>query len=458
MHLSRRQTLKTLSCGFGYTAFSALASQAAGLEIAAGNSAPPDAAAGEMAARSPHFPATAKRVIFMFMRGGPSQMDMFDYKPELNRADGKSEGKGDPLFGSPYKFAKHGESGMWFSELMPELATCADDLCMIHSMQTDSSAHPLAMPQMHTGSFQFTRPSMGSWVLYGLGTENEDLPGFVTLNPSRVFGGPANFGSAFLPAAYQGARIGWEGKSLKNAGFRNVTNSRMPASLQREQLRMMEEFSGHYQDSAVDGVIESFELGARMQAVAPQVMDLADESEETLKMYGINDKMTDTFGRQCLLARRFAEAGVRFIELGDGSWDHHRNLRKGLPRECEQTDRPMAALLKDLKQRGMLDDTLVIWGGEFGRLPNLQYDSGRGHNADGFTMWMAGGGVKGGHVHGATDPLGRRAVDGAVHLHDLHATMLHLLGLDHERLTYRYGGRDFRLTDVHGNVVHPIIA
>ncbi len=445
---SRRQWLKTLSCGFGYTAFAGLAAEAAQRER------------GPMAPREGHFPARAKRVIFLFMRGGPSQMDTFDYKPELNSNDGKEIGKkkNKELFGSPWKFQQRGESGLWVSEVLPHMAGCADDLCVIRSMQTDSSAHPLAMPQMHTGSFQFTRPSIGSWVLYGLGTENQDLPGFISINPSRVFGGPANFGSAFLPAAYEGARIGWEGRSLKNAQFRNVGNDKIPRQVQRDQLELIQAMNGDYDESSVEGVIDSFELGARMQDAAPQVMDLSDESEQTLKMYGIDQKRTDNFARQCLLARRFAEAGVRFIELGHGSWDHHRNLESGLARRCEEIDQPFAALLKDLKQRGLLDDTLIVWGGEFGRLPELQYESGRGHNADGFTFVLAGGGARGGHAHGTTDEFGRKAIEDPVHLHDLHATILHLLGLDHEQLTYRYGGRDFRLTDVHGKVVDPIIA
>lgn len=445
---SRRQWLKTLSCGFGYTAFAGLAAEAAGRER------------NPLVPRPGHFPARAKRVIFLFMRGGPSQMDTFDYKPELNSKNGEKVGKNEDkeLFGSPWEFKQRGESGLWVSDALPHVADRADDLCVIRSMQTDSSAHPLAMPQMHTGSFQFTRPSIGSWVLYGLGTENQDLPGFISINPSRVFGGPANFGSAFLPAAYQGARIGWEGRSLKGAEFRNVGNDKIPRQVQRDQLELIQAMNGGYDEASVDGVIDSFELGARMQDVAPQVMDLSDESEQTRKMYGIDQKRTDNFGRQCLLARRFAEAGVRFIELGHGSWDHHRNLESGMTKRCEEIDQPFAALLKDLKQRGLLDDTLIVWGGEFGRLPELQYESGRGHNADGFTFVLAGGGARPGYAHGATDELGRKAVEDPVHLHDLHATILHLMGLDHERLTYRYGGRDFRLTDVHGKVVDQIIA
>lgn len=449
--LSRRTLLKSLACGFGYMAFASLATQAA------------QWTANPLAVRPPHFRPRARRVIFLFMRGGPSQMDTFDYKPQLNRDDGKKVGKKDVLFGSPWNFRQHGESGLWISELYPHLAACADDLCILKAMQTDSSAHPQAMPFLHTGSFQFTRPSIGSWVLYGLGTENQDLPGFITLNPSRVFGGPANYGSAFLPSSFQGTRIGWERRSLKDARFRNISNDTLPSDLQQEQLQLLQHMNrglseSHGNEDAIEGVIDSFELGARMQDVAPQVMDFSRESKSTLESYGIGQGRTDNFGRQCLLARRFAEAGVRFIELGHGGWDHHRNLEKGLAHRCEETDQPIAALLKDLKQRGLLEETLVLWGGEFGRQPELQYGSGRAHNSQGFTFWAAGGGIRGGLAYGETDEYGRKAVDKPVHIHDLHATVLHLLGLDHTRLTYRYGGRDFRLTDVHGKVVKDIIA
>lgn len=445
MPFSRRQWLKTASCGFGYTAFAGLAAEAA------------ERQRRPLAVQPTHFPAKAKRVIFLFMRGGPSQMDTFDYKPKLNEDHGKKLDEKTELFGSPWKFAQHGESGLWVSELLPHLAGCADDLCVIRSMQTDSSAHPQAMPLLHTGSFAFTRPSIGSWVLYGLGTENQDLPGFVTINPSRVFGGPANYGSAFLPAAYEGARIGWEGRSLKDAGFRNTSNERLPSGVQREQLRLLQSMNAGYDEASVDGVLDSFELGARMQDVAPEVMNVSEEASDTLELYGIGGKRTDNFGRACLMARRFAEAGVRFIELGHGGWDHHRNLESGLSRKCEEIDQPIAGLLKDLKQRGLLDETLVVWGGEFGRQPELQFGTGRGHNADGFTFFMAGGGSRGGYAHGATDEYGNKAVENPVHLYDLHASILHLLGLDHEKLTYRYGGRDFRLTDVHGTVIDALM-
>ncbi len=447
---TRREFLKSALCGFGYLAFASLATEAAAAQR------------NPLAPSAPHFRPRAKRVIFLFMRGGPSQMDTFDFKPQLNKDNGKTVNKDDELLGSPWPFHRYGESGLWVSDLFPHVAGHVDDLCVIRSMQTDSSAHPQAVPLIHTGDFQFTRPSIGSWVLYGLGSENDDLPGFITINPSRVFGGPANYGSAFLPAAYQGTRIGWEGKSLKNARIRNVSNDRFPADVQADQLDLIQSMnegllSEHHADPKIEGVIDSFELGSRMQDVAPRVMDLSKESKKTLELYGIGEDTTDNFGRQCLLARRFAEAGVRFIELGHGSWDHHREIKDGHERTCAETDKPIAGLLTDLKRRGLLEDTLVIWGGEFGRKPELQYGSGRGHNADGFTFWMAGGGVKGGQAYGVTDEYGSKVVENPVHLHDLHATILHLLGLNHKELTYRYGGRDFRLTDVHGRVVNEII-
>ncbi|MBL4883422.1 MAG: DUF1501 domain-containing protein [Planctomycetaceae bacterium] len=445
--ISRRNALKSLGCGLG-----ALATSGLGAQSASGASISP------MAPRMPHFAAKAKRVIFLFMRGGPSQMDTFDYKPELNKADGTKVSEKETLFGSPWKFNQHGQSGLWVSELFPHIAQCADDLCLIRSMKTDSNAHPRAMPLLHTGSFAFVRPSLGAWILYGLGTENQDLPGFMTINPSRVFGGPANFGSAFLPSSYAGARIGWEGQSLKNVQFQNVKNEVIPRSLQQEQMKLLRSMNGQFITPQAQGVMDSFELGVRMQDVAPNVIDISQESESMLKHYGIGESKTDNFGRQCLLARRFAEEGVRFIELGHGSWDHHKDIKKGLPKNCEATDKPIAGLLSDLKQRGLLDETLVVWGGEFGRLPALEFGSGRGHNAGGFTFWMAGGGAKGGFSHGETDEMGKNAVVDPVHLYDLHATILHLLGLGHKKLTYRYGGRDFRLTDIHGNVVNQIVS
>jgi hypothetical protein len=463
---SRRDALKTLWAGFGYTAFAGLAARAAAKEAAK---------AGPLAPKPPHFAPRAKHVIFLCMNGGPSHVDTFDYKPELQANNGKSvtnRGRGVPakLLASPWKFSQHGKSGLWISELFPEIAKHADDLCLVRSMQTDLPAHPQAFLQMHTGSFQFVRPSLGAWTLYGLGTENENLPGFISLNPPLTNGGPQNFGSAFLPAIYQGTRIGADagfGGGGRFAGggdakMPNISNSKLSRDGQRAQLDFIQTLNQErlYNDQVnpqVEGVIESYELAFRMQSEVPQVMDLSKESEATKKRYGIGSG-NDSFARSCLLARRMVEAGVRFVEVGSGGWDQHRNLKNDLAARCESVDQPAAALLADLKQRGLLKDTLVIWGGEFGRTPYAQGDDGRDHNNKGFTLWMAGGGVKGGLSYGSTDEYGAEAVENPVHIHDLHATILHLLGLDHEKLTYKYAGRDFRLTDVHGNVVKGIFS
>ena len=411
----------------------------------------------------------AKRVIFLFMNGGPSQMDMFDPKPALRNLDGKpGRNKNRNLKGSQWDFAQHGESGMWFSELVPQLSKHADRLCVIRSMQTASRAHPLAIPLLHTGSFQFTRPSLGSWVVYGLGSEAGDLPGFVTINPTRTFGGPSNYGSAFLPTAYQATRIGWEGKSLKGVTLRNISRPDVPEALQTEQLAMTQALNREIiarsrSSQHLEGVVDALGLSARMQASLPRVMDLSQESKSTLDAYGIDGDVTDRFARQCLLARRLIEAGTRFVELTHGGWDHHSHMTKNLPKKCQQVDQPISALLSDLAQRGLLDETLLVWAGEFGRQPEVQFlegkpADGRDHNAKGYTVWLAGGGVRAGLTYGATDELGYEAVENHVPLVDLHATILHLLGLDHTSLTFRYGGRDFRLTDVAGRVVEDIVA
>ena len=449
---SRRDALRTAACGFGYLAFAGLTTKAA------------SARRNPLAPKAPHFAPRAKRVIFLFMDGGPSHMDTFDYKPQLQKDDGKASGRKGKLFGSPFRFQQHGESGLWASELFPNLAReHIDDLCIIRSMQTDTGSHPQAVPFLHTGSFQFTRPSVGSWVLYGLGTENQNLPGFITINPPDILGGAQNYGSAFLPACYQGTPMGRLGRSVKDLTVSNLAGDHLPTSVQRRQIELTQSMNRSLLerrrvDPQVEGVISSLELGARMQDAVPQVMDLSRESKETLELYGIGDKETDNFGRQCLLARRFAEAGVRFVELAHTNWDQHRNLVATLRRNGRETDQPITALLTDLKRRGMFDDTLVVWTGEFGRKPEIENGDGRGHNPNGFTLWMAGGGVKGGLAYGTTDEYGDRAVENPVHLHDLHATILHLLGFDHERLTYRYSGRDFRLTDVYGRVVREVLA
>ena len=451
MLLSRRDALKGLSAGFGYMAFAGLASQAAVIS--------------PLAPRRPHFVPKAKRVIFCCMRGGPSHVDTFDHKPALVRDKGKELPKfrNRELMPSPWEFKRHGQSGLQVSELFPNLAQHADDLCLLNGMYSSVPAHPQSFLQLHTGSFQFVRPSMGSWVLYGLGSENQNLPGFISLCPPDNVGGAQNYGSAFLPAFYQGTKIGNFNQNIKAASLRNLGNQNMSGKLQRRQLDFVQSLNRDLldrkkQSSKIEGVIESYELAFRMQSAVPELMDANDENESTLEQYGINNRATENFGRQCLMARRFAEAGVRFIEITHGNWDQHRNLNAALTRNCAATDKPLAALLKDLKERGLLEETLVVWGGEFGRTPHIRQDDGRDHNSTGFSFWMAGGGVKGGMVHGATDEHGVAAVENRMHFHDLHATILHLLGLNHEKLTYKYAGRDFRLTDVHGEIAHDIIA
>lgn len=449
--LSRREMLQRTACGFGALALAGMCSEAV-----AGYQSP-------LAPKQPHYPAQAKRVIFLYMRGGPAQQDTFDYKPQLNKDDGKSlRSKSRKAMGSPYKFAQRGESGLWISELCEHVARHADDLCVLNGMHTDIPNHPEAMVQLHTGSAQFVRPSVGAWTLYGLGTENQDLPGFISISPPVINGGPQNYGSAFLPATYQGTAIGNIKSQVKDAKIGNIQNPTLSTAVQREQLELIQSLNGRQlaaqRDAQVEGIVESYELAFRMQRRVPEVMDLSGETQETLDLYGVGQEKTDNFGRQCLLARRFAEAGVRYIELCDEFWDHHSNLRKGLTDRCGATDQPVAALLTDLKRRGLLDETLVVWGGEFGRTADSPKRDGRDHNARGYTMWLAGGGVKPGFKFGSTDEHGYEAVEDRVHLHDLHATMLHLLGLDHTRLTYRYAGRDFRLTDVHGRIVHEIVA
>ena len=451
MLLSRRDALKGLSAGFGYMAFAGLASQAAVIS--------------PLAPRRPHFVPKAKRVIFCCMRGGPSHVDTFDHKPALVRDKGKELPKfrNRELMPSPWEFKRHGQSGLQVSELFPNLAQHVDDLCLLNGMYSSVPAHPQSFLQLHTGSFQFVRPSMGSWVLYGLGSENQNLPGFISLCPPDNVGGAQNYGSAFLPAFYQGTKIGNFNQNIKAASLRNLGNQNMSRKLQRRQLDFVQSLNRDLldrkkQSSQIEGVIESYELAFRMQSAVPELMDANDENESTLEQYGINNRATENFGRQCLMARRFAEAGVRFIEITHGNWDQHRNLNAALTRNCAATDKPLAALLKDLKERGLLEDTLVVWGGEFGRTPHIRQDDGRDHNSTGFSFWMAGGGVKGGMVHGATDEHGVAAVENRMHFHDLHATILHLLGLNHEKLTYKYAGRDFRLTDVHGEIAHDIIA
>jgi hypothetical protein len=449
---SRREALQTISTGFGYLAFSGLAAEQA---LAASATAP----------RGPHFPARAKRVIFACMRGGPSHVDTFDHKPNLLRDDGKAaNGFGNrKLMGSPFEFKPHGKSGLPISELFPHLSKHADYLCLINGMHADAPVHPQCFVQLHTGSFQFVRPSVGAWVSYGLGTENENLPGFVSIKPPTRVGGAQNYGSAFMPTVHQGTAIGDLNQKIGDASIGNLSNKSLKPDLQRKQIDFIQSMnqkllSRKGSDERIEGVIKSYELAYKMQSSVPELLDLSDEPKHVLDMYGVDNQATNDFGRQCLLARRMAEAGVRYIEVTHANWDQHGALKSKLKANCGATDQPLAALLTDLKQRGMLHDTLVIWGGEFGRTPHAKKADGRDHNSSGFSFWMAGGGVKGGMRYGATDEHGIAAVEDKMHFHDLHATILHLLGLDHERLTYNYAGRDFRLTDVFGDVAKKILA
>jgi hypothetical protein len=416
-----------------------------------------------LAPKKPHFAAQAKHVIFLCMRGGPSHIDTFDYKPKLISDSGKPGPRpGSKLLGSKFQFRKHGSGDLWISELFPSLAKRANDLCMIYSMQTDLPAHPQALIRLHTGTSQFIRPSLGAWTLYGLGSENENLPGFISITPPSGFGGATNYGSSFLPAIYQGTRLGSDNRPIETAELAHL-RSKQTKDQQRAEIDFLQtidrlKLSKDQYNPDVEGAIEASELAFKMQSEMPEVMDLAHESEATLRAYGIGQSSTDDFGRKCLLARRMVEAGVRFVEVTHGNWDHHNNLSAALQRNCGEVDQPMAALIADLDQRGLLKETLVVWTGEFGRTPYAQGQDGRDHNNKAFTLWMAGGGVKGGYGYGASDEYGYEAAENPVPIHDLHATLLALLGLDHERLTYNHAGRDFRLTDVHGNVIKDIIA
>jgi hypothetical protein len=459
--------LKRSAVGFGYLALQAL------LAEESAQAAPRE---NPLAPKEPHFPARAKRVIFLFMKGGPSHIDTFDYKPLLERDDGKELPFEKPrvqfaptnnLLKSPWKFAQHGESGLWVSELFPHVARHVDDLCMLHSVHGTNAAHGGALLKLHTGSDNFVRPSMGAWVTYGLGSENLDLPGFVTICPTLAHGGVKNWGSAFLPAHYQGTPLGVASQPSSQATIKFATNQRLSRSAQRAQLDVIARMNQRHLAEAGDydeleARISSFELAFRMQQETPRVIDLSEETAATLNLYGMDDPVTEDFGRQCLMARRFIERGVRFVQVSHSDtnvqWDQHSKLKEGHTKNALEVDKPIAGLLQDLKQRGLLEETLVLWGGEFGRTPTAQGSDGRDHNPEGFTMWMAGGGVKPGFRYGATDDYGYFAVENKMHVHDLHATLLHLLGLDHEKLTYRYAGRDFRLTDVAGRVAHDILA
>jgi hypothetical protein len=454
------------AAGFGSVALAALLA----------DEARADAAAHPLAPRPPHFAPRAKRVIFLFMKGGPSHVDTFDYKPTLQKDDGKPLPFAKPrvqfaetgmLLASPWKFERHGESGIAVSELFPHVARCVDDLCILNSVHGTNPAHGGALLKLHTGSDNFVRPSVGSWITYGLGTENQNLPGFITICPTLAHGGVLNWSSAFLPAVYQGTPLGNAAVPAREARVRFIKNPRFTPELQQAQLAMLGALNREHlertgPDQALEGRLASFELAFRMQTEMPEIEDLAGESRATLREYGLDDPVTENFGRQCLLARRFAERGVRFVQVTHSDafvqWDQHSDLKKGHDKNAREVDKPIAGLLRDLKARGLLQDTLVLWGGEFGRTPTAQGKNGRDHNPEGFTMWLAGGGVKPGFQYGATDEYGYYAVEDKMHIHDLHATLLHLLGIDHEKLTYKYAGRDFRLTDVAGRVAHDILA
>jgi len=468
MLVSRREMLRSTAVGFGDLALASLLAE---------ETARAQGSANPLAQRAPHHPPRACRVIFLFMKGGPSHVDTFDYKPLLQRDHGKPYPFPRPrvtfastglLLRSPWSFRQHGSSGSWVSTLFPHVARCIDDLCFIHSVHGTNPAHGGAVLKLHTGSDNFVRPSIGSWVTYGLGSENRNLPGFITICPTLAHGGVNNWGSAFLPAVYQGTPLGNASVPVDQARVRYIRNDRRAADVQRLQLDRLQEMNRDHQahagaEPALEARINSFELAFRMQRDMPEAEDIAGETPATRRLYGLDDPATANFGRQCLLARRFVERGVRFVQVthsdSNVQWDQHGNLRQGHEKNAREVDRPIAGLLHDLKARGLLDDTLVWWGGEFGRTPTVEGggNDGRDHNPEGFTMWLAGGGVKGGLHYGTTDDYGWHAAEDRVHIHDLHATILHLLGLDHERLTYRYAGRDFRLTDVHGEVVRAIM-
>jgi Protein of unknown function (DUF1501) len=450
---TRRSVLRAAGAGFGHLALAgllgSLAKQASAAELNALN---------PLAPKRPPLPAKAKRIIFLFMEGAMSSVDTFEYKPQLERLNGRSGPGGGTITESKFKFKQYGQSGAYFSELLPNIATHADEFCFLRGLYTDTPAHPQAVVQLHTGSANasLTRPSWGSWLLYGLGTENQDLPGYITINPPVAFGGASNYGSAFLPAYYQGTAISDKGV-MPNI---QPTTTR---DLEREQIDFIqnlnhEEAAAPGASDAVDGVIKSYELGFRMQDSVPALLDISKEPQSVLDAYGVKPGLDGSFARQCLMARRLSEAGVRFVEIRQPGWDHHTNLHNGLIEQSRRVDRPTAALLADLKARGLLEDTLVLFGSEFGRLPTSQGADGRDHNITGYSMFMTGAGVKNGFSYGATDELGMAAVDGRMHINDLHATLLALMGLDHEQLTYRYAGRDFRLTNVAGVVQQQVFA
>jgi hypothetical protein len=466
--MTRREMLRRTACGFGSVALAGL--------LASESPAAAAASSSPLAPRAPHFPARSRRVIFLFMHGGVSHVDTFDPKPELTKQNGKPLPFPKPRFefaptgnllASPWKFARHGKSGTLVSELFPEMGKRIDDICVLRSMNGGNEvSHGPALLRMNTGDGVFNRPSLGAWTLYGLGSENQDLPGFISLSPSLYHGGAQNYGSAFLPASFQGTRIGDGSTPFQHGALSNAT----PADdidLERLQLDLLARANREHlqrtgDDARLEARIETFELAFRMQAAAPKVFDLSAETKSAQALYGIGEKETDEYGRQCLLARRLIEAGVRFVQVNysypRNYWDAHSDLRNNHTSNARRVDRPIAGLLTDLKARGLLDETLVVFGTEFGRTPAAQGNDGRDHHPHAFSMWLAGGGVRGGIVHGKTDDFGYYVAENKVTIPDLHATILHLLGLDHTKLTFRHAGRDFRLTDVSGTVVRDVLA
>ncbi len=462
--LSRRWFFGDCGVGLAGIAAGALAARAA-----AAATAPPS----PLAVKPPHYAPKAKRVVYMFQAGAPSHLELFDWKPELAKRDGTLppgnllEGyraafinPNSALLGPKFKFQTYGKAGIEMSELVPHIGRIADEICLVRSMQTDAVNHAPAQILMNSGSQQFGRPSFGAWTLYGLGSEAEDLPGFVVLTSAKgTSGGASNYGSGFLPSSYGGIPLRGSGDPVLY-----LSNPKgIDRQAQRESLdslgRLNEMAAGRFGDPETAARIQAYEMAYRLQASAPELMNLADESPETLSRYGIKDPKQSGYARNCLLARRLLERGVRFVQLFHEAWDQHGDLTKDIKKNCADTEQASAALVMDLKDRGLLDDTIVIWGGEFGRTPMVQGGSdGRDHHNRAFTMWLAGGGIKAGHVHGTTDDFGFNVVEDPVHVHDLNATLLHLLGFDHTKLTYRFQGRDYRLTDVHGQLVKGILA
>jgi hypothetical protein len=469
--MTRRGALRAAACGFGFLGLA---------DILAADSAMPSA--DPLAPKQPHFAPKAKHVIFLFMHGGVSHIDSFDPKERLYRDNGKplpikrplafAEGPVGPLVKPLWDYKNYGQSGIPVSALFPHVGECADDLCVIRSMCGEGVDHGAAMLQTFTGMSNVVRPSMGAWTVYGLGSENRNLPGYITIKPTLSHGGAKNWGSAFLPGAYQGTPIGNAGMKvadIKGEPIEYLLQKKLTAEQQRYELDMLQSINRkhaevRHNDPSLEARIQSFELAFRMQTQAPEAFEVEKESEETKKLYGLDEEVTRDFGWQCLLARRLAERGVRYIQCTHSyKWDQHSDILEKHPANAKEVDKPIAGLLKDLKAHGLLKDTLVIWMGEFGRTPvsegaNSGQKFGRDHNPYGYSIWMAGGGVKPGFIYGATDDIGYFAVEDRMHIHDFHATVLHLMGLDHTKLTYNYSGRDFRLTDVAGEVAHKLIA